>query len=213
MRKFFVFFLCFGVLAAVSPAAARTSSDFHRFSIGAGGGFMTTPDYGSGAVFGGSVTYGITKNFALELRGSHFLGNVPGKASGLSKGELTSIPIQLGLQARYPVTDALVPYLTGGGGFYLNDFTLDASIVSQWSAVDFRISETMDNCIGFHFGGGVDYLIAPKIILNLDVRFSPAKAEGRWTLADIDGAAVESRVLRDLDLNPLAAALSIRYGF
>lgn len=213
MRKVVFVLLCVGMLAAALPSAAQTSPDFHRFSIGAGGGFMATSKYGSGLVFGGSFLAGITKNIAVELRGSYFQGDVEGEASGLSKGKFTTIPIQLGLQFRYPVGDKLVPYLGGGAGYYLNDFALDASVVSKWSDVGFKVSETMDPCIGFHFGGGFDYLVAPKIVINIDVRYAMAKAEGTWKLADKDGVVEESGVLKDLDINPLAATLSMRYGF
>ena len=210
MRKIFVVIAGIGLLAAALPSAAQTSPDFHKFSVGAGGGFMSTSKYGSGLVFGGSLVAGITKNIGIELRGSYFQGDVAGEASGLSKGKFTTIPIQLSLQFRYPVGDKLVPYLGGGAGYYLNDFALDASIVSKWSDVGFKISETMDPGIGFHFGGGLDFLVAPKIIVNVDVRYALAKTTGTWKLADENDAAEASGTLDDLEINPLAAALSIR---
>jgi len=213
MRKIFVVIAGIGLLAAAHPSAAQTSPDFHKFSIGAGGGYMSTSKYGSGLVFGGSLVAGITKNFGIELRGSYFQGDVAGEASGLSKGKFTTIPIQLSLQFRYPVGDKLVPYLGGGAGYYLNDFALDASVVSKWSNVGFTISETMDPGIGFHFGGGLDFLVVPKIIVNIDVRYALAKAKVTWKLADENGVAEASGTLDNLEINPLAAALSIRYGF
>jgi outer membrane protein W len=213
MRKIFVVIAGIGLLAAALPSAAQTSPDFHKFSIGAGGGYMSTSKYGGGLVFGGSFLAGITKNIGVELRGSYFQGDVAGEASGLSKGKFTTIPIQLSLQYRYPVGDKLVPYLGGGAGYYLNDFALDASVVSKWSDVGFKISETMDPGIGFHFGGGLDFLVAPKIILNIDVRYALAKTTGTWKLVDENGAVDASGTLDNLEINPLAAALSIRYGF
>ncbi|MDW7761303.1 MAG: OmpW family outer membrane protein [Acidobacteriota bacterium] len=213
MRKITLIIAGIGILTAAIPAAAQTSPDFHKFSIGGGGGYMSTSKYGSGVVFGGSLAAGLTKNIGIELRGSYFQGDVAGEASGLSKGKFTTIPIQLSLQFRYPVGDKLVPYFGGGAGYYMNDFALDASVVSKWSDVGFTISETMDPCIGFHFGGGLDFLFAPKIIVNLDVRYALAKTAGAWKLVDENGAAEASGTLDNLEINPLAATLSIRYGF
>jgi len=196
-------------LAAIAGTEPKTP----RFSLGLVGGYISTPKCGSGPVFGGTFMLGISKNFALEIRASRFQGEVPGEINGLSKGRLTTMPIQLSLLVRIPIGSRIVPYILGGGGYFLNDFKIDSTIASDWSAVGFTISEEIEGSAGFHFGTGLDFLLSSHVGLNADIRYSFTAAKGTWKLIDKYGVAQETGSLPDLKINPLAAGLGIRFGF
>jgi outer membrane protein W len=208
------FVICCSLILASTPSLfGETRPSTPRISLGLIGGYISTPKYGSGPSFGGTLMLGITKNIALEVRTSRFQGAVPGETNGLSKGRLITMPIQLSLQVRIPVGSRIVPYILGGGGYFLNDFKIDSTIASGWSAVGFTINEDIEGSAGFHFGTGLDFLLSSHVGLNVDVRYSFTAAKGTWKLIDKYGVAQETGSLPDLKINPLAAGLGIRFGF
>ncbi len=101
-------------------------------------------NYSSGLQYGGNICLGITKNVSVELTGLRFQSDVGGDPEALSKGKLSVIPIQLSLQARFPISSRFVPYLLGGGGYYLNRFTVDKEITEAWNALGFSIEEKVE---------------------------------------------------------------------
>ncbi|MCK5059056.1 MAG: porin family protein [Candidatus Aminicenantes bacterium] len=167
----------------------------------------------------GALTYGInfcyeiTKYFALEVSGLRFQSGVTGEVDSLSDGTLTVMPLQLSLQGRYPVNNQLVPYVSGGIGYYLNSFALDNEVVNNWNAVNFDIEESLEHAIGFHFGAGIDYFIIPNIAVNADFKYCIFKAAGTWTLTDLTGTATASGDIAEIDLNTVIFTAGVKYFF
>lgn len=170
-------------------------------------------NYSSGLKYGGNICLGITKNISIELRGLRFQSDVEGDPEALSKGRLSVIPIQLSIQARLPISSRFIPYLSGGGGYYLNRFTLDKEITDAWDALGFDIEEKVENAIGYHFGAGIDLFFTKNIALNADIRYCIAKTNGSWTLTDQIIGTETSGDLEDLNLNSLMFGGGLKFCF
>ena len=192
-----------------------------KFKIGpkSGVGFLAgyampaENNYSSGLKYGGNICIGITKNVSIELKGLSFQSDVEGNPEALSKGKLSVIPIQLSIQARFPISWRFLPYLLGGGGYYLNRFNLDKEIIDAWDALGFDIEEKVENAIGYHFGAGIDLFITKNIALNADVRYFIAKIKGSWTLTDQAIGTETSGVIEDLNLNSLIFGGGLKFYF
>ena len=170
-------------------------------------------NYSSGLKYGGNIYFGITKNVSIEIKGLSFKSDVEGNPEALSKGKLSVIPIQLSIQARFPISWRFLPYLLGGGGYYLNRFNLDEEIIDAWDALGFDLEEKVENAIGYHFGGGIDLFITKNIALNADVRYFIAKIKGSWTLTDQIIGTENSGSLEDLNLNSLIFGGGLKFYF
>ncbi len=170
-------------------------------------------NYNSGLEYGGNICFGITKNVSIELQGLIFQSDVEGNPEALSKGKLSVIPIQLSIQARFPISWRFLPYLLGGGGYYLNRFNLDREIIDAWDALGFDIEEKVENAIGYHFGAGIDLFITKNIALNADIRYFIAKIKGSWTLTDQIIGTENSGSLENLNLNSLIFGGGLKFYF
>jgi len=170
-------------------------------------------NYSSGLKYGGNICLGITKNVSIELKGLSFQSNVEGDPEALSKGRLSVIPIQLSIQARFPISWRFLPYLLGGGGYYLNRFDLDEEITDAWDALGFDLGEKVENAIGYHFGAGIDLFLTKNIALNANVRYCIAKIKGSWTLTDQIIGTETSGDIEDLNLNSLIFGGGLKFYF
>ena len=170
-------------------------------------------NYGSGFKYGGSLCLEITKNIAIELSGLRFQSNVEGNPEALSEGKLSIMPIQLSIKARFLMDGRFVPYVLGGGSYYLNSFALDEGIISNWDAFGFDIEEEIENAIGFHFGAGIDLFLTKNIALNADLRYCIAKTKGSWTLTDQFAGIETSGNLGALNLNSLMFGAGLKLYF
>ena len=179
----------------------------------AGYAMPSEDNYNSGLKYGGNICLGITKNVSIELSGLSFQTSVAGDPEALSKGKLSVIPIQLSIQTRFPISSRFVPYLLGGGGYYLNRFTLDKEITDAWNALGFDIEEKVENAIGYHLGGGIDLFFTKNIALNVDIRYCIAKIKGSWTLIDQIIGTETSGNLEDLNLNSLMFGGGLKFCF
>jgi outer membrane protein W len=169
--------------------------------------------YSRGLQYGGNLCLGVIKNISIELGGLRFQSNVEGDPEGLSKGKLSMMPIELSLQARFPISGRFVPYLLGGGDYYLNRFALDKEIIDAWSALGFDMEEKMDNFIGYHIGAGIDLFFTENIALNFDCRYCIAKTKGSWILTDQISGAQASGSLENLNLNSLMFGGGLKFCF
>jgi opacity protein-like surface antigen len=181
--------------------------------IRAGYAMLSEENFGSGLMYGGNLCLGITKNISIELSGQRFQSNTEGDAESLSEGKLSVIPIQLSLQARFPVSGQFVLYIGGGGGYYLNTFTLDEDLIEKWDVLGFVIEEKVENAIGFHFGAGIDLFFTENIALNVDFRYCLAKTKGSWTLTDQFSPAEISGDLEELSLNSIMLGAGLKFYF
>ncbi len=174
---------------------------------------LSEENYGSGFKYGGSLCLGITKSIAIELSGLRFQSNVEGNPEALSEGKLSIIPIQLSIKARFLMAGRFVPYVLGGGSYYLSSFALDEGIISNWDAFGFNIEEKVENAIGFHFGAGIDLFLTKNIALNADLKYCIAKTKGSWTLTDQFAGIETSGNLEDLNLNSLMFGVGLKFYF
>jgi outer membrane protein W len=217
----FTFFFCFSSIFAFAAAletfrnAAEKKDGGSRIGLGllAGYGLFSDSQYNGGFAFGATFTLGFSKNIAIELAGIYLKGDVAGAPEALSKGKLTTTPLQLSLMVRLPINKKLTPYVLAGGSYFLNDFTLDSTILSGWEAVGFTLMEQVDKTFGFHFGGGMEFAMGKTLSAGIDARYCLAKAKGSWSLKDNKTASEISGAFNDLKMDSLMFALGLKYFF
>jgi len=195
----------------VEPAYA----EFKKMGLGLFVGASSTSEYGSGLAFGANFYFSITKNIGIEIGGLRFQTTTKDNddVAKLSKGKLAVMPLQLSLMARFPVGAKFVPYIAGGGGYYLNTFTLDAAIVKSWDDLGVDLEEAVENAFGFHFGGGLDFFVSPNIAISANVKYCLAKTKGSWTMKDQISSEETEGSLPDLKLNALVFGAGLKYFF
>lgn len=162
-----------GRMGFIIPA----DSDFDDFQI----------DMDAGFIGGGGVIYGLDKNIALELDVTHtwFDGERP---SGLDMGEFSITNLSLGAQYRFIVAEpGLTPYAGGGLDILFNDYS----------------EANVDDVVGIHVSGGVDYFLARDIALNAEVKAVVAPD------ADIEGGGRGG----NFDPSSISGTFGIRYFF
>ena len=218
-----VFTLFFGLSSIFTFAASletyqnaeKTKPSSSHIGLGFLGGYWLFPNsqYGGGAAFGATFTYGFSKNIAIELAGIYFKGNVKNDPNALSKGKLTIIPLQLSLLWRFPITKKLTPYVLVGASYFLNSFSLDSAVVSGWNAVGFTLTETVDMTFGFHFGGGLEFALGKALSAVVDMRYCLAKAKGSWSMKDNKSTIEANGTFNNLKLNSVMLAVGLKYFF
>jgi len=186
-----------------------------KIGFGLTGGYaMPSEDnYNGGISYGGILHLGITKNLALELSGTRFQSEVERDPDKLSKGDLSVTAILMSIQLRFQVGSVLVPYLDGGGSYYLNDFSIDNKIKEDWNSVGFDINEEVENAFGFHVGGGFDVFLTDNIAFNGDVKYCIVNSKGTWTFSN---QIISQEVTGDFDninLNSLIFGVSLKIFF
>jgi opacity protein-like surface antigen len=183
------------------------------FWLGGGAGYTMPSDsnFEKGINFGGTLGFGITRHLAVELRVPYYQSNVAGSLGGLNAGQFQTLSFALGVQARYPLMNQIVPYLVAGGDYHLNKFKLDNDIVNSWNAIGFDIEEKVEHSFGFHFGGGIDLFVMKSLALNLDVRYLTASMKGDWRLADTMSQVETTGPIENIQLNSIQAGISVKF--
>lgn len=176
---------------------AIVSLMFNGFSInlaaapqGKGGGMgldvgyamFTEEQFKGGVAAGLSLFYSFSDSFRVELRGGFISNQVENAPGGLSKGKLTMIPIQLSLYYRFKAGNKFRPYVGGGVGYYLNNFSLEGE--SEWQELGFDIADELDNSFGYHLGIGMDYFFNSRTAFSLDVRYCIVSLSGIYSITE-----------------------------
>jgi len=174
---------------------------------------LSEEDYGSGLAFGVNFQLGITKNLAVELSGLKYQSNTDRNLTGLSEGSLSLMPIQLSIQARFPISNNIIPYIRGGVGYSMNNFTINSGVTTQWNNLGYDIKETIENSIEFHFGAGIDLLVHKNTALNGDIRYLISNTNGTWTFMNHIINTENSGNLNDLNLNTFIIGFGLKYFF
>jgi len=208
-----------GLLSTILGAATFTSSR-PTLAMGVNGAFVIPRLSDHRNHFGGglSLFLALSKNFALELTGQFSrgstLGNMDDPENSLSKGALQQIPVQLMLQVRLPIGRfPIVPYVTGGGGFSFNSFTLDADTAAAYKGLGFDIAESIDPAPVLCAGGGLDIIPTRSLIISLQCLYRFSQADGAWSISDeISGAEVHGS-LEGLKLDSLVLGLGLKFVF
>jgi hypothetical protein len=168
--------------------------------------------------FGLSFCLALTPNIALEVSGQFDRGSTLGlaapEASILSPGRLLQVPLQVMVQLRLPIRRLpLIPYLTAGGGYSVNSFSLDDSLLASYEDLGYDLTESVDGC--FVFGGGLGFDVAAfsPLIINLHVLYRFGTAKGEWTITDQVSSLSQTGSLSDIDLKALIFGVGLKYFF
>jgi len=189
-----------------------------RTGIGLMAGYALPSGYGGGLAYGASFSFGFSANFGIEISGLRFQSAVdePAEAdreTALSKGKLAVMPVQLSLVVRFPLSPSLTPYVLAGGGYFLNNYTLDSGVQGDWEGLGFTISEKIENSIGFHFGVGLDVFMGSKLAIGAVVKYCMSTTKGKWTMNETVSKIEASGELKDLKLKPFIVGLGLKYFF
>jgi opacity protein-like surface antigen len=181
--------------------------------IGGGAGFTMPVEsrMQKGLSFGGTLGVEIMKFLALELRIPYFQSNVVESFDGLSSGRLRNFNFMLSMQVRYPLNDALVPYLVGGGDYHWNSFSLNDTVEKYWNDMGFTIEENVDHSFGFHAGAGLDFFLLNNVALNVDIRYYTANLEGTRIISDQASLQEVSGPVETMKLNSIQAGISVKF--
>lgn len=152
MKKLIVAITALAVIGMASNALAI------GLTIGGGGGILLPlGDFGEatklGYGFGGGVSIGVLPFLGIDVDFGYYLG-MKSKLIGTTK--TTLIPITFGIHYNIISGGAFVPYVGGGGGFYL----MKTKIVG--------LDSESYNKPGAYFGGGIAYFFSDKISLNVN---------------------------------------------
>jgi outer membrane protein W len=193
---------------STSPSAGTS-----RMALGVSGGYglFANKQIDGGVAFGATFLYAFSRNIAVELAGIYQQGTVVGDANSLSKGKLTTMPLQLSLMGRFPVGRQLTPYVLAGGSYFLNSFTLDSSVADEWKTLGFTLTEKVDQAFGFHFGAGLEIAFGTTLSMDMNVRYCMAKGAGEWTMTDDASQTEASGTISDLKLDAVVLAIGLKY--
>jgi outer membrane protein W len=185
-----------------------------RLGLSGGYGMPSDSNYKGGLAFGFQAGLGLGEHFAVEIGWGSFKGDVLATEAGLSAGSLNRMPIELSVQARFPLGNKkLIPYIFAGGGYSLNSFTLDSAAVAPWTALGITLEENVNGAVAFHGGAGLDYFLTDKLALNLNVKYLISKASGSWSQTDDETNTAASGTLTGLSLNTLSISFGLKYSF
>jgi len=170
------------------------------FLIPADSEFTDAPHYrqsdnDTGLIGGGGLLYGIDRNWAaeLEITQAEFRAH---DGFGYEDGDFSTTNISLGAQYRFVdlPDNRLVPYAGAGLDILLNDF----------SPVD-GTGGDVDNVLGIHASGGVDYFVQKQFALTgqLKVLLAPDA-----DVHDFSGAKVGN-----FDPSSVSMTFGVRYFF
>jgi outer membrane protein W len=187
-------------------------SDDKSVGIGVDAGYVMVKEdqFGGGMGAGLNLFYSLSQSIRFELKGGFISSQVENDPQGLSEGKLTMIPIQLSLQFRFKIGNRFFPYLGGGVGYYLNNFTLEGENI--WQDLGFEVSNEVDNSFGFHFGLGMDYFFNPRIAFTLDVRYCIVPLSGSYSITDTVSSITNSGDI-DGSLDHINFSAGLRFLF
>ena len=175
-----------------------------KFGIGAGVAYINyTSDEGfepdENVMYGGNLTYFVQNYLSLELSVNYVETDV--YLGDFNLGELEQIPILLSLRGHLSTNTKVSPYLTVGVGYYLNDFGMESSIPAGYDL-------DPDDSVGFHLGGGVEYLFNEHFAFNFDFKYM-------WSNVDFSGTAPGGGTIRDktIDVDAFTAGVGFKYYF
>ena len=192
---------CLLVLITVGASSAMAESIAGRVGITGRIGFLIPSDNDfddrkletdAGFVGGGGLIYGIDRNFAAELdiTRTEFSAN---RVSGQNEGDFGITNISLGAQYRFMEPQPkLVPYVGAGIDILLTEHTRPNGIKAN-----------VDNSIGVHLSGGVDYFFQKGIAVTAELK----------ALLAVDADINTSTGSGHFDPSSLSGTVGVRYFF
>jgi len=212
MKKALVLGLLILFSPVISPAAVR---------LGLSGGYAKhlESDFGGGLAAGFTLALDLTAMFSVEARAARIASGVTGSPASLSQGRMILAPLEVAFVARFGGGKKLVPYVAAGGGYGLNSFKLDSTLLNDWSNMGMSVAESLKGGLTILAGAGLDYELkrgeAPGrgLFFNVEVRYLMGKADGTWSLTDNASREKAEGVLEGLKLDTLVIGLGLKYGF
>jgi outer membrane protein W len=194
--------------------AGGSSQAAIHFSILGGYALPTEKNYVQAFAYGVGLSFDLHKYFAIELSGIRYESSVTGTDVGLSKGTLAVLPLEVSLKGQFPLSGGrFTPYFDVGVGYFIHQFTLDPQIEANWKDVGFRITEKLDNAVGFHVGAGLEVALNQSLALVIDARFRFAEGNATWTMTDLIGEEEISGNLEKLDQGSIVLGIGLKFSF
>jgi outer membrane protein W len=136
--------------------------------------------------FGANYTYFVSENFSLELSADYIESDVELSLGGLSEDvdELEQISVLLAGRIHPKLNSKILPYLSGGIGYFFNDMD----------------EESVDDSYGYFIGAGVEVFLSDSLCLNLDLKYI-------WTEIETDTDSI------DIAEDPFIAGLGLKFYF
>lgn len=200
------------ILAALLLPAAAAEAAFH---LGLRGGYALFMDksYAGAPAYGLSLGFDLARNLSLELSGTRFESSVTASADGLSAGRLALMPLEIAVEARFPLGDGKLAAFGGfGGGFGFTSFTLDSTSAAGWTAVGFAVAEKVQSTACLCAAAGLEYAVSRTSVLRLEARYRLMKPSGTWSITDLLSGEKISGTLDKLSLDSLTIGLAVRMG-
>ena len=179
MKKLLVAITALAVIGMAGNALAI------GLNVGGGGGillplgdFADTTKLGYG--FGGGASIGVLPFLGIDVDFGYYLG-MKSKVVGVDKSTL--IPITFGIHYNIISGGAFVPYVGGGGGFYL----MKTKVPGE--------EDMSVNKAGAYFGGGIAYYFTDKICLNVNPKFHIVFTEETKTMFMTIGGGIGYTVM------------------
>lgn len=189
--------------------------------------YSTVNDDGFDNGFGYGINYAraIMSNVAVEV-------GIDRKTFDITemymKGDVTTMPIRITGQYLFEPMGAIRPWLGGGIGYYLNE--IDESAFDEAAALGtedcddlgfdcaFSTNADLNNGLGFHLGGGADYLINDNFALTigLEYRIISPDLEVSLSCSGTDCGEFEGDFLDiggDIDLGGFDLKIGAKYMF
>ena len=196
------------VLAAAIPAEAG-------FHLTLSGGYVLPLDMNQAGApsYGAGVGFDLARNISLDVSVLRYESAVTASTAGLSAGRLAVIPIEVGVNARFPFGEGkLAAWIGFAGGYGLPQFTYDSAAAAAWTAVGFAVAEKVQGAPCLSVMGGLEYALSSTAVLRLEARYRMMKPSGSWSMADLHGGLTQSGTLDNLNLDSLTLGLAVRIG-
>jgi len=203
----------FAALTLLLGLGAGASAGVHLILFG---GYAATPESapGDGAVIGAGVGFRLSPMFSLDITAGRWIIPVSPSDNGLSRGNLTEIPIALELRARFPLDKGrFAAYAAGGLGYALHSFALHSDFAADWDEAGFDIEERVDHGLAVHVGAGLEVGLGPAVVLDIGAKYTILRTKGSWAMADLVGGESLGGPLDNLNFDTLAVVAGFRVAF
>jgi|GEM_PF-2164630 len=118
----------------------------------------------NGMGLNGRIGYDINQYFAVEAESGWMFYNA--ESDNIDAGTLNIVPLLGNIIGKYPVTEELVPYASGGFGVFFFGFNESDQLERAGAEIDF------DNAaVGFKAAVGADYWFQPNWALNFETGY------------------------------------------
>lgn len=185
------------------PAPPASGPEPARGWIGFFGGVSTANAEGleGGAVFGGSAALYFHRNLGFEVGVQRTSHDAVGTATNqLSGGSVDSTIVTGSVLVRLPSQSLLTPYFLAGVAYFSNSLDVDPATANALAELNFRLTEDLDNKLGFNVGAGLDIRVASRFAVFGELRYFIASTDTSAQLTDaISGTTAADRGSQDLN--------------